>query len=230
MDSSRFDTIAKLFADRRLSRRQALAGGAAGLAAGALAAAGLGGAARAQEATPAPAAGAADTGETLFVQSFASGTAAPKTGAAGTYTLTLEHGLGQTIYFTDRPARVVGASPTAAFLQALGFTAANPPNAALVVETGPGDEAIAVVELTNPRYDEGTKTATYDAKALADWERTLAMGFSEQPTDLAKLAPTFGAAHLFIDDCGNDDIFCNPSYTTKAGTFYNQAMCYNYLV
>src|SRR5262245_29625663 len=26
------------------------------------------------------------------------------------------------------------------------------------------------------------------------------MGFFEQPTDLAKLAPSFGAAHLFIDD------------------------------
>jgi hypothetical protein len=60
MDASRFDGIAKIFADRRLSRREALAKGSAGLAAGALAAAGLGAAwAAAQEASP-----AAATGET----------------------------------------------------------------------------------------------------------------------------------------------------------------------
>ena len=35
MDATRFDTIAKLFADRRLSRRHALTQGGAGLAAGA---------------------------------------------------------------------------------------------------------------------------------------------------------------------------------------------------
>jgi hypothetical protein len=202
MTPSNFDSIARLFAARRLSRRSALAGGGAELAAAGLAAAGLSGAvAHAQEATPAPTGAAADTGETLFVQSFESGRIAPKAAADGTYTLTLEHGLGRTIYFTDRPERVVGTSPTPAFLKALGFSPANPPNAALVVEAAPGDEAIAVLELANPRYDEGTRTATYDVQVLQDWERTLEMGFSEEPTGLAQLAPSFGAAHLFIDDC-----------------------------
>jgi hypothetical protein len=200
MDASRFDGIAKIFAARRLSRRRALAGGGAGLATAGLAAAGLAGAA-AQGATPAPAGEAGEKTEFLFVQSFESGTIAPKQGAAGTYALTLAHGLGQTLYFSDRPERIVGAAPTPKFLDGLGFSPADPPNAALVVEAAPGNEDIAVLELLNPRYDEATRTATYDAKVLEDWERSLAMGFAEAPTDLAQLAPSFGAAHLFIDDC-----------------------------
>jgi hypothetical protein len=200
MDALRFDGIARLFAARRISRREVLAKGSAGLTAAALAAAGLGAArAAAQEASP-----AAATGEKtmyLFVQSFQAGSIAPKAGEDGTYTLTLERGLGQTIYFSNRPERIVGAAPTAEFLKGLGFAPANPPNAALVVEAGPGNEDIAVLELLNPRYDEATKGATYDAKVLEEWERSLEMGFSEAPTDPAALAPSFGAAHLFIDDC-----------------------------
>ena len=121
MATSRFDTISKLFA-----RRKAVAGGVF-----------------AQEATPS----ASDTtiptdpwtGEKipyLFVQSFEGGTIAPKEGEDGTYTITLEHGLGQTLYFADRPSRDVGAVPTHQFLQGLGFPADNPPNAALVVDDG----------------------------------------------------------------------------------------------
>ena len=51
MDATRFDAIAKLFAARR-TRRRALAQAGAGLAAGALAAAGLARPAPAQEAAP----------------------------------------------------------------------------------------------------------------------------------------------------------------------------------
>jgi hypothetical protein len=57
----------------------------------------------------------------LFVQSFRSGSIAPKAGTDGAYTLTLEHGLGQKIYFSDRPERVVGADPTPQFLKGFGF-------------------------------------------------------------------------------------------------------------
>jgi hypothetical protein len=206
MHANRFDTVSRLFAGRRLSRRQALTQGGAGLAAGALAAGGL--TAAAQDATP-PAAPASDHGpRTLFVQSFEQGGIAPKAGAEGTYTLTLAHGLGQTIYFSDRPERVVGATPTPDFLKALGFPPDNPPNAALVLAAGPGDEDIAVLELFNPRYDEATHTATYDVTLLEEWDRTLAMGFAERPTDLAQLHPSFGAAHLFIDDCPDSDMNC----------------------
>src|SRR5262249_33852244 len=152
-----------------------------------------------------------------FVQSFQSGSIAPKAGEDGTYTLTLEHGLGQTLYFSDRPERIVGAKPTPQFLQGLGFLPDNPPNAALVLAAAPGDEDVAVLELYKPHYDEDTKTATYGVTLLKDWERTLAMGFSEAPTDLAKLAPSFGAAHLFIDGCSWGTVRCSdPSGSNNA--------------
>lgn len=238
MDANRFDSIAKMFADRRLSRRQAMVKGGTGLAAGAIAAAGLSAVARAQDATPAASGAApnADHGPSmLFLQSFQQGGITPKAGAAGTYTLTLEQGLGQTIYFSDRPDRIVGAAPTPQFLAGLGFPPDNPPNAALIMETGAGDTDIAVVELLNPRYDDSSHTATYDVTLLKEWERTLDLGFTEPPTDLAQLHPTFGAAHLFIDDCPNHDMFCytdpNSPSNSSVGTIPNSdhdGFCYSW--
>lgn len=226
MDATRFDQITKLFADRRLSRRQALRKGGAGLAAGALAAVGLNRPAAAQDAaSPAPAAG--DKLMFLFVQAFRSGSIVRKAGAADTYTITLEQGLGHTIYFSDRPARIVGAAPTPKFLAGLGFTPANPPNAALVVEPTPGTTEIAVVELYEPRYDEATFTATYDAKLLANYETTTELGFHEQPGDLAQLAPTFGSAHLLIDDCANGTVTCWAGDAGVVGTFQDHGMCWS---
>src|SRR5688500_6243795 len=152
MDASRFDAVSKLFARRRMSRRQALKQGGAGLAAAGLTAAGLT-AAAAQEATPEPATTDAEPETpTLFVQSFQSGTIAPTEGTEGRYTVTLEHGLGQTIYFSDRPDRIVGATPTPQFLGVLGFPADNPPNAALDVENAASETDIAVVEHITPLY------------------------------------------------------------------------------
>ncbi len=213
MDPSRFDSISRLFAERRLSRRQAVRTGSAGLAAGALAAAGLSSAARAQEATPEigellPGESSVEkSSEFLFVQSFRQGAIAAKTGGGpGDHTVTLEHGLGQTIYFSNRPERIVGAAPTPNFLAGLGFPDENPPNAALLVETEDGVTEIAVVELFNPRYDEDTHTATYDLQVLEQWEEGVT--FAEQPQDLAEITPAFNTAHLFIDDCADRAIYC----------------------
>jgi hypothetical protein len=206
MDPRRFDAAARFFANRRLSRRRALAEVGTGLAAGALAF-GLTRTAHARDA--APAALDAKRGPTmLFLQSFQSGSIAAKPGVEGRFTVTLEHGLGQTIYFSDRPDRVVGASPTDQFLAGLGFPADNPPNAALVVETAPGVTDIAVVELFAPLYDPAGPTVTYEVAVLADWEASSDLGFTAAPTDLAALAPSFGTAHLFIDDCPRNNVGC----------------------
>ena len=242
MDATRFDSIAKLFAGRR-SRRRAIAEAGGGLAAAALAA-GLGRTAtvQAQEATPGmPATPAAAGGHKiafLFLQAFKSGRVEPKEGVDGRYTLTLEQGLGQTIYFSDRPDRVVGAAPTPEFLDGLGFPADNPPNAALVVETAEGQTEIAVLELFSPAYDETTHTATYEVAILAEWERTEGAEFAETTADLATLLPDFRSAHLFIDDCEDANIVCcnrndlncvgecycsNPVYQTGSSGF-----CYNF--
>jgi hypothetical protein len=99
LDARRFDAVSRLFAARRLSRRQALAQGGAGLAAVGLAATGLA-KVSAQDATPEAPTPDAERGPTmLFLQSFQQGSIAPKDGEPETYTLTLEQGLGRTIFF-----------------------------------------------------------------------------------------------------------------------------------
>ena len=75
----------------------------------------------------------------------------------------------QTMFFTDRPNRVVGNVPTSAFVSRWttdkgpnGF-ATNPPNAAVTVFQPDGAKT-AIVELSNPRLD-GNKLS-YDVKVL----------------------------------------------------------------
>jgi hypothetical protein len=183
-----FDTITKLFASRRAPDG--------------------GGVRRAADPVATPVPDIEQGPEMLFVQSFQSGSIAPTQGAEGRYTVTLEHGLGQTIFFSDRPERVVGASPTGRFLDGLGFPDDNPPNAALIVEDGNGENTIAVVELFNPRYDEASNTATYEAAVLENWEDSVDLGFETAPVDLSEIASTFDAAHLFIDGCPDGVITC----------------------
>src|SRR5262245_1489539 len=72
---------------------------------------------------------------------------------------------------SDRPDRIVGTVETARFLEALGFTPANPPNAALVVRTPAGERDVLVVELFNPVYTEdfsadGGVSVMYEARVL----------------------------------------------------------------
>jgi hypothetical protein len=201
MDATRFDAVARLFARRRRAQGvpglHALAHDSAGPGAGALA---TGQAAAAPQ---------AETGPTmLFLQAFKAGSVAPKEGADSRYTLTLEQGLGHTVYFADRPHREVGATPTPKFLAGLGFPPDNPPNAALVVEGAAGETEIAVLQLYAPAYDQATRTATYEVAALQGWQRSVAEGFVEATADLAQRLPSFGAAHLFIDDCPQGDIAC----------------------
>lgn len=233
MEITRFDSIAKQFAERRISRRRAIQEASVGVVAGAIAAGEFSHVA-AQEASPVASDGTAEP-EYLFLQSFQQGSIAPKEGEDGKYTLTLEQGLGQTVFFSGRPERKVGTSPTAEFLKGFGFSPDNPPNAALVLETSPGDTDIAVLELINPTYDEATRTATYEVQLLKQYEETLQLGFTEQPIDLSKLPPSFGAAHLFIDDCADGNITCTTSNTHYpcpgdgiCGSFPSQGYCYSW--
>jgi hypothetical protein len=188
MNAMRFDRISKLIAGRRSARRIA-----------------------AQEATPAPPVQPGKAPELLFVQSFRAGAITAKEGKAGRYTLTLEGGNGKTIYFSDRPDRIVGANPTPDFLEVLDFPDDNPPNAALVFETAPGDDDVAVVELFSPVYDPVTDGVTYEVEVLQNWRVELGVGLQEAPIDLSVMESSFGTAHLFIDgldDCPNGTISC----------------------
>lgn len=223
MDPKRFDTVTRIFAERRASRRSALKAGAAGLISTGLVATGLSNAGHAQEATPEPAADSVGKGKTLFVQTYQQGKIDPKAGEAGTWTVTLEQGLGQTIYFTDRPERSAGITPTEQFIQAIGFPDSDPPNAALVFENGDGNVDISVVELFNPSYDAATQTAVFDIQLLKEYAQ-LGLTMQEQPTEPPDAQATFGAAYLFIDDCPDKTMYCvsgdcDPGETPLGGPY-----------
>src|SRR5690606_38725131 len=92
------------------------------------------------------------------------------------------------------------------FLDGLGFTPFDPPNAAVVAQTAAGEDVI-VVELLNPRLiesfgtDSGT-TLVYDVRVLADYEGGGLAFLASHQSD-ATLPERFGPASLFIDDCGD---------------------------
>ncbi len=217
MDATRIDSIARFLAERRSQRALARAG--AGLAAG-LAAGGVTESTRALGFTPAAAAD--EDGPTLlFLQAFQAGSISASD-VEGRYTLTLQQGLGHTVYFSDRPDRVVGATPTPRFLAELGFPDDNPPNAALVVETDDGRTEVVVVELFAPAYDQASHTAIYQAAVLGEWERATDGTVSETTVDPAEALTSFGAAHLFIDSlrgsgtpsCDLSRVYCYNSCTS----------------
>lgn len=243
MDTNRFDALTRLFADRRLSRRQMLARSGKGVAAAGMAATGFAANSFAQEATPAaPAATPVPADgqqfpKMLFLQSYQSGSIVPKADEAGTWTLTLEHGLGQTVFFTDRPDRKVGITPTEDFLKGMGFAPDNPPNAALLFKNERGDEDVSVVELFNPTFDTATNTTTYDIQLLKEYAG-LEMTFQEQPTEPPDAQAAFGTAHLFIDDCADGTVTCTSNNThypcpgdgASCGSFGPLGYCYNWSV
>lgn len=207
MNHDRFDTISRLFAGRRLSRGQAVRGlgglaaeGAAGL---------MGRYVAAQETTPVASPVTTGPGfgqEFLFVQTFEGGTWTPKPGQDEVYTLTLTGSTAQTIYFSDRPERVVGTQSMPDFLSALGFSPDNPPNAALVAQTDAGEDVL-VMELFSPVYDESAATLSYDAHVLQDYDEEGLRFLADRQDDLS-LPASFGSVSLFIDDCPDGGADC----------------------
>lgn len=247
MDSHRFDAFTKWVAQTRLSRRTALRQlGWGGMAAGLFGAMAAPMRASAQ-ATPAatPTAGAAGelaaNNATLFVQTAASGTFGPNPAATGTppaatgtdtsataatptaaqpaaYRLTLHGHTGETIGFSDRPARNFGEVPTPRFLKSLGFTPADPPNAALVVDTAQAQDAVFLLELMTPAYDPGTQTLTYDANLLQQYPNARGSALTPLAGKAQSTTPaaSFESASLFIDDCPDATLYCfDPYDSTK---------------
>jgi hypothetical protein len=216
MDPARFDRLSKVFALRR-SRRQALATGGAGLAATGLLANIRSTTAHEAPppATPAPfpsdphpsADSAFTHPEYLFVQPFDAGTWAPKPGQEGTFILTLTGAAANTTYFSDRPERDAGLAPTQPFLEGLGFTPENPPNAAIVAQTESGEQDVLVVQLFDPVYDAAAATLVYDARVVADYGGRGLAHLAQQQMDY-ELAASFGEGSLFIDDCPDSTDNC----------------------
>jgi hypothetical protein len=209
MDASRFDQLTRHLG-ARASRRTALGAALAGLGLA------LGDRAAAQEATPATPGSEGEKPVFMFVQSFASGRGeanpaagtptvhGPPSGGGASFLLTLGGHNGQTIYFSDRPDRIVGTISTEVFLDTLGFSPINPPNAALVAEFESG-QGVVVLKLIEPAYTPETGTVVYGAEVLEGYEgENLTPVLADQVA--ARLPATIGPATLFIDDC--------PAYTT----------------
>ena len=163
----------------------------------------------------------------LFVQVADSGTLVPIAGASNHYLLTLKGVAPQTVYFSDRPARLAGHVTTDAFLKGLGFLEKNPPNAAIEVEQAKEDEDTIVVELRHPVYDGAKATLQYDVTILPDARGGLAYYDAKRDN---KLPRTFGNVSLFIDDCPPAQVTCTNISNGKAcGTFTSSPsqVCFN---
>jgi len=193
---------------RRVGRRSTLKG-LAGTAMAGVAALGFSRHAdslAAQDATPEVASDADERSpEFLFVQLAEGGTWAPKPGEDGVYLLTMVAPSGQTVYFSDRPERIVGTVETDQFLDGLGFTPFEPPNAAAVVQTADGARDVLVIELFNPVYSQsfeadGTDILTYEARVLGAYEGEGLASWVAQADD-DQLPQEFSDISLFIDDC-----------------------------
>ena len=163
--------------------------------------------AAAQEATPAAEEGEEHHPVFLFVQMAEQGTWGPSDESPDVFLLTLAGVSSQTVYFTDRPDRIVGAMETSGFLENLGFTPFNPPNAAAVVRTPEGERDVLVVELFDPVYTEdfanpGANTLVYKARVLdAYHDGSLESWYAEQ--DDPTLPEVFEDISLLIDDCAD---------------------------
>jgi hypothetical protein len=217
------DALAQFVATHPLSRRRALSAGGLGLAAAALA---WSGEAAAQGTPATPAAPSAPTevaanDATLFVQTASGGTLVANPTAAsgatpaaasghGAYRLTLKGHTGETIAFSDRPARQFGQVPTSRFFKSMGFTPANPPNAALVADTAQQQGAVVLVELLNPTYDGSSQTLTYEANLLQQYPNARGQALASIAAHAQTTpAAAFTNASLFIDDCPDiDPMWC----------------------
>ncbi|MGE3797719.1 MAG: hypothetical protein AB7G88_07740, partial [Thermomicrobiales bacterium] len=213
-----FESVkSRLASTLQVNRRQIL-----GSAAAAISATYAGTSSTAQEATPVTTPEWFGQ-EFLFVQTFASGSLVPSgqegaqvevtiigtptTIEAPGYTLTLSGHIGETIYFSDRPARVFGQTPTPIFLENLGFTPDNPPNAALVTRGDDGTPVVVVVELHDPVIDESSGTVTYQANVLSTYDGEGLRHVLEQDYS-TEMPVEFGSGSLFIDDCPDEPYAC----------------------
>jgi hypothetical protein len=127
------------------------------------------------------------------------------------YELRLEGVEAETIYFSDRPARIAGTVENQKFLDGLGFEAKNPPNAAVVL-THPVSKSqdVIIAQLLNPRYDATAATLTYDVIVMKNYKGRGLQHWVEMADP--SLPESFTQVSLFIDDCPDGDVMCYGIY------------------
>jgi hypothetical protein len=139
------------------------------------------------------------SGDDLYVATAGGGSLTPTGHGGDTYRLELDHP-GQAITaFADHPGRVAGDVTPQALVRdwkADGF-AADPPNAALVVDGAPTDHDVMVVELTHPELAK-SGALVFDAKRVPAPKDGALAAFA--PRADRSVASRFGGASLFVDD------------------------------
>jgi hypothetical protein len=215
MDITRFDAITRTLAERK-TRRSTIAGVAG------IAGVGLLGAASAQDASPEAtplAVESANGANFMFVQTLGAGSIDAATDGVQSLLLVADHLAGQTLFFSDRPERIVGMVPTASFLsggkdaEGLGFTPSDPPNAALVLPDG----KILIVELIDPEYDAANGQIRYQMRVLDDVTQ-VDLSLDTEPLAREDAVGEFTAASLFIDDCPDGHVVCWDPDSEAIGT------------
>jgi hypothetical protein len=192
------DRIARRLAARQAPRRQLLAVGTGMIVAGAMPWLGRSRIA-ARSATPIASPAADEAPSLLFVQTAASGNFEAATDGVDRVLLTLEGVPARTTYFADRPSRAAGAIPTETFLAEIGF-GDDPPNAALVTQTGDG-QVVVLLELLSGRLEDGPGglRLLYETRPL-DGDPGGALTTFAPRQSPGTLPAEFGEASLFIDD------------------------------
>jgi|GEM_PF-1221681 len=138
-------------------------------------------------------------GSPLYVQETAGGSIQRL--GDGAYRLRLTGVSPRVTTFTDRPRRRAGIQGLEGFLGSWGANgfAADPPNAALVLDHAPASRDVALLTLSHPHYDRARQTLTYRATPLRGHDT--ALGSFARRADPVR-AGELGAASLFVDDGG----------------------------
>jgi hypothetical protein len=159
----------------------------------------LGLAVLASTAAAAPAKNGHAKGSLLYVQETAGGSIQRL--GHGAYRLRLTGISPRVSTFTDRPRRRAGSQGLEGFVRSWGANgfAADPPNAALVLDHAPASHDVALLTLSHPHYDRARQTLTYRATPLHGRDSALS-SFARRADPLR--AGGLGAASLFIDDGG----------------------------
>ena len=132
----------------------------------------------------------------LFVQEGKAGSLVK--GANGTMTLTLTGVRPDTVYFSDRPARVSGGIATSVFTGSSLWNTTSAPNAALMLANAPAANDTVILSLSDPVYDPVQATIRYTAVQVPDYKGE---GLKVYETFADPGVPEqFGQAMLFIDN------------------------------
>jgi hypothetical protein len=104
------------------------------------------------------------------------------------------------MFFADHPGRDVGFAPMDKFLKGFNFGINNPPNAAIILPDENETSDMMVVELTNPKYNNTSRTLTYNARQLKEYSFKSGW-FQDHMSDIDPAIPEkFGRVILVIDD------------------------------